>query len=233
MQIPDFGNVVGAIGGLGTASFALTDATKIGRNGGISNSGFGSIERAIGQLYPQASRATSAPDSDERKLLDMLHSNWINGVPLYDQKAIAKSLIKLRLSPDTAQAFAKATSVDATVLAAAAAGMTRGASLTPEQTNALGRFDLYLTALLDDGYHRADQRYRNWSRVLASVIAIFLAVFGGWVVFGNASGTAYFGTDNFWLAVMCGVLAIPLAPISKDLTSALAAGVKVAQTLKR
>ena len=233
MQIPDLGNLVAAIGGLGTASFALADATKIGRNGGISNTGFGSIERAIAQLYPQASRATSAPDSDERKLLDMLHSNWIYGVALADQKAIAKSLIKLRLSADTAPAFARATSVDPTVLVAAAAGMTRGAALTPEQTNVLGRFDLYLTALLDDGYHRADQRYRNWSRVLASVIAIVLAVAGGWIVFADASGTGYFGTDNFWLAVLCGVLAIPLAPISKDLTSALAAGVKVAQTLKR
>jgi len=233
MQVPELGNLVAAVGALGTSSFALVDATKIGRNGGISNSGFWSIERAVAQFYPKASRADSPASSEERKLLDILHGNWINGVALGDQKAIAKSLIKLRLSPDTAKAFAAATGVDGDVLAAVAASMIKGMPLTPEQVNVLGRFDLCLTALLDEGYQRADQRYRNWSRVLASVFAIGLAVVGGLVVYGDESAASYFSSGKVWFAVLCGVLATPMAPISKDLTSALAAGVKVAQTLRK
>ena len=37
MSAMDIGNVVAAIGGLGTASFALVDATKIGKDGGIGH----------------------------------------------------------------------------------------------------------------------------------------------------------------------------------------------------
>ncbi len=227
----DIGSVVAAIGALGLASFALVDTTKVGRKGGISNSGFFFIERAVQQLLPDERLSPKSADPKKpRTLLDILHGNWINGSPLGDQKAIAKSLIKLRLSPQTSEKFAAATNVDSKVLSEVAKNMTTGASLTPEQTNALGRFDLALTAILDEGYQRADQKYRNSARVLASVVAVVLALLGGWAV---NKGAQYFGTKDMWIAILCGVLATPLAPISKDLTSALQAGVKLAQTLKK
>jgi hypothetical protein len=165
-------------------------------------------------------------------VLDVLHGNWINGSPLADQKAIAKSLIKLRLSKDNAAGFAKATGVDETVLTAVALAMRAGTPLTTDQTNALGRFDLALTALLDDGYQHADQRYRNSAKVLASVVAVVLAVAGGWAIKETAAAV-YFGSADMWQAALCGLLAIPLAPISKDLASALQAGVKVAQAVRK
>ena len=222
-------NIVMAIGALGTASFALVDATKIGRNGGISNSGFSFIECAVRQVFPNSSRNS---ETSEGKLLNILHGIWINGSALADQKAIAKSLIKLQLSPQTAVNFAAATSVDSTVLSEVAKNMTTGVGLTPQQTNALGRFDLALTAILDEGYQRADQKYRNFAKVLASIVSVLLAVLGGWAVAGS-NAASYFGTNDVWIAALCGLLAIPLAPISKDLTSALAAGVKVVQAIKQ
>jgi hypothetical protein len=36
-----------------------------------------------------------------------------------------------------------------------------------------------------------------------------------------------------WIAVLCGLLATPLAPVAKDLASALQAAVKVAQATRR
>lgn len=225
----EIGNVVAAIGALGTASFALVDATKIGRNGGVSNSGFGFIEKAVRTLLPNAARKR---DADALNVLDVLHGNWINGAALADQKAIAKSLIKLRLAEGTAASFAKATDVDQAVLTGVAKAMRAGTQLTPEQANALGRFDLGLTAILDDGYQHADQRYRNTAKVLASAAAVVLAVAGGWAVAGGAAAD-YFGSGMVWKALLCGLLAIPLAPISKDLTSALQAGVKVAQAVRK
>jgi len=229
MDPNEISNLVIAIGALGTASFALVDATKIGRNGGVSNSGFGFIEEAVRTLLPNAARKRNA---DAMNVLDVLHGNWINGVALADQKAIAKSLIKLRLAEGTAESFAKATDVDRNVLTQVAKAMRAGTALTPEQTNALGRFDLALTALLDDAYQHADQRYRNSAKMLASIVAIVLAVAGGWAVVGTAAGD-YFGTAKMWQAALCGLLAIPLAPISKDLASALQAGVKVAQAIRK
>jgi hypothetical protein len=228
----NLGSVVAAIGGLGTASFALVDVSKIGRNGGVSNSGFSFIEGAVRQLFPNASRKSVSFDQRAgHRLLNVLHGNWINGAPLGEQKAIAKSLVKLALSAQTAENFAAATGVDSKTLSGAAASMTTGASLTPEQTNVLGRFDLALTAILDEGYQRADQRYRNSAKVWASIVAMALAILGGWTIADTAAG--YFWSPDMWKAGLCGLLATPLAPISKDLTSALAAGVKVAQSLRK
>jgi hypothetical protein len=236
----DLGTTVTAIGALGTASFALVDTTKIARDGGISNSGFSCIESAVRQFFPDATRKPksslfsdeSRPVDDERKLLDILHGHWINGSALGDQKAIAKSLIKLRLTPQTAEHFAVATSVDGKILSQVAFRMTEGLELSPQEVNALGRFDLALTAILDEGYQRADQKYRNSARVLASVVAVVLAVLGGLAVTETAAAT-YFWSAEMARAVLCGLLATPLAPIAKDLANAVAAGVKVAQTFKR
>jgi hypothetical protein len=100
--------------------------------------------------------------------------------------------------------------------------MSAGNPLGDGEVNVLGRFDLALASLLDDAYQHADQRYRNWSRVAAMIVAVVLAVLGSFAVNGNP-----------WLGVLAGVVATPIAPISKDLTSALAAGVKVAQAMKR
>ena len=229
MDPDDIGNLVLAIGALGTASFALVDATKFGRNGGVSNSGFAFIQGAVRTFLPGAARRRNA---DAMNVLDVLHGNWINGVALADQKAIAKSLVKLQLAEATAESFARAADVDPNVLSGVAKAMRSGTQLTPEQANALGRFDLALTAILDEGYQHADQRYRNSAKVLASVVAVLLAVAGGWAVVGTEAGP-YFGSAMVWRAALCGLLAIPLAPVAKDLTSALQAGVKVAQAVRK
>ena len=90
-----------------------------------------------------------------------------------------------------------------------------------------GRFDLLLSALLDQGYQRADQRYRNSAKLLAVFIAMFLAILGGRIVVGNA----FFSNGSEVVrSVLAGLLATPLAPIAKDLSSAIQAGAKAAQS---
>jgi hypothetical protein len=231
----DIPSVIGAIGALGLASFALVDATKVCR-GGVSNAGFLFIERAVKRLLPSEKQATP-----QGSLLDLLHANWINGIALADQKAIAKSLIKLRLSAETAPQFAAATSTQAEVLHRVGAKMTAGGSLVAAEANELGRFDLALSAILDEGYQRADQRYRNLSQVIAAAVATVTAVLGGWAVShpadaatgGAAPAAEYFFHKDMWISLLCGVLATPLAPISKDVASVVQAGMKLAQSVKR
>jgi hypothetical protein len=232
MAIPtELGSVVVAIGALGTAAFGLVDAAKIGRSGGISNTGFGYIRDAVRQLLPGASRnASSAEGTARGNLLDVLHGNWINGRPLADQKTIAKSLIKLQLTSATAGDFAAATGVDGGALSGVAQSMTSGEGLTSAQANVLGRFDLALTALLDGGYQRADQRYRNASKFLAMIFAVLLALLGGWSL--SPPDAFFLGSADMWRVVLAGLLATPLAPMTKDLASALQAGVKAAQAVK-
>jgi hypothetical protein len=231
----EVGPTIIAIGALGTAAFALVDATKIGRNGGISNSGFAFIQDAVREFFPGGKRRIKSSSgetlTDVEKLLNILHSQWISGVALSDQKAIAKSLIKLRLTHQTADAYAAATLVDRSVLRTVATKITQGAELTQQEMNALGRFDLALTAILDEGYQRADQRYRNSTKVLASVVAVVLAMLGGFTMV-DVPAREYFMGSDIWTFALAGIFATPLAPIAKDVASALQAGVKVAQAVR-
>lgn len=223
-------SAIAAIGGLGVASFGLVDAMKALPGGGISSLGYVYIERAVQAFFKGQTR--KAASGDLKRLFDTLHGNWINGTAMADQKAIAKSLIKLRLNATTAEAFAHATGVDAAILKTTGQKMSNGTKLEPEETNVLGRFDLALTAILDDGYQHADQRYRNFSKLAAMIVATILALVGGWsLTKGSASG--YFWTPEMWLCVLAGLLATPLAPMTKDLASALSAGVKVAQAIRK
>jgi hypothetical protein len=114
------------------------------------------------------------------------------------------------------------------LLASVAEKVASGASLTPQETDVYGRFDLLLASLLDQGYQRGDQRYRNSAKLLAVPVAVVLALCGAWALNGSSPR----GPD-IWKAVICGLLATPLAPVAKDLSSAIQAGAKVAQAWKK
>ncbi|MEY4748945.1 MAG: hypothetical protein RIQ60_1159 [Pseudomonadota bacterium] len=237
------GTLVLAVGGLGLAASALVDASKALPGGGVSRTGFEHIEKLVKLFLPDAKLNAQAPDLGQALLLT-LKNNWVDGKPAADQRAVAKSLLKLQLSAENAAHFAQVCQVDATLLGEVAAAMktgtpleSRSANLTElekarreAQMNVLGRFDLALTALIDAAWHRADQRYRNVSKACAAGMAVMLALLGGWAVQG-APG-AGLGIGQTLVHAMVGLLAVPMAPIAKDLASALQAGVKVMQTLK-
>lgn len=222
MLATQYGNTLSAIGGLGVAAQAVVDACKFLPNGGPSHLGFDYIRKAAQLFIPGVGNGEEA-HAVTGALLNNLHGNWVNGMALADQKAIAKSLIKLRLDPDNATQYAKVADVDVSVLKQIATKLQAGQPLQGgEEANAMGRFELALTAILDGAYQRADQRYRNGSRVCAGVVSLGLA------------GAISVGADqSLMTALLVGLLAVPLAPISKDLTSGLAAAVKALQSTKR
>jgi hypothetical protein len=221
----DLAQVALAVGGLGTAAYGLVDASK-GFGGGISNRGFGDIKKVISKLIPAHPAGKSEASAVAlSSALDTLRANWLNGMALGDQKSVAKALIKLNLTEATAADMAAATGVDANILTSIAAKLVTAETLTPRETDVYGRFDLLLSALLDQGYQRADQRYRNSAKIAAVPIAVILAVVGAYTVYGS---NAY-----FWQAFLAGLAATPLAPVAKDVASAIQAGTKVAQSLKK
>jgi hypothetical protein len=148
-------------------------------------------------------------------ILDTLKADWINGTALADQKRIAKSLIKLQLNPAAASAIAKKTGVDESVLSSVVAKMASGAALTQQEADVSGRLDLILMTALDEGYQRADQRYRNACKSAAVLFSVGLALFAAWAIHG--------GYDRylFLQALVVGLLATPLAPVAKDLSTAV------------
>jgi hypothetical protein len=220
---------IAAVAGLGTAAYALVDSSKAFW-GGVSNYGFGDIERVLTSLYPEDTDKTDRSNPLAfAAVLSTLEANWLNGVAIADQKAIAKSLVKLRLDDVNAAHLAKATGVDANILTNIAKNIATGTSLSQQESDVLGRFDLILTALLDEGYQRADQKYRNCAKAWSVVVSVMLALAGGWVVNGGNLSSA----KDIVTAILIGLLATPLAPISKDLTSALSASVRTMQLFKK
>ena len=92
----------------------------------------------------------------------------------------------------------------------------------------LPRFDLLLTAVLDQGYQRGDQRYRNTAKLVAVPVAILLALLGAWAI----AGCGLTRLDAL-RALAAGLVATPLAPMAKDLASAIQEGTKLAQAWKK
>ncbi len=221
-----------AIGALGTAAFGLVDASKL-LPGLIPSSGFAFVRRLVkqfahvsGEVVPSGS-ALSAP-----AITDTLHANWVNGVALADQKSVAKTLIKLRLNAETASDLATQTGVNKEVLTSVAQKLANGDTMTPSEMNTYGRFDLLLATFIDRAYQRADQRYRTTAKSVACLMSIVLA-----------ESAAYFlgmlGTNglplwhNIGMAAIVGLVATPLAPVAKDLATALTTAAKAVQSVKR
>ncbi len=208
--------LIGAIGTLGTAAFALVDASKASGNGGVSNVGFRDLERVLERFKDALDRAIGAED-----WRFAVHAHWINGRPRDQQKAIVKSLIRLGLDQETAPALAKAGHVAPDALAAVVGKLERGEQLLEVDVNVLGRFDASIDAQLDAAFDRADQRYRNVARVWAGVAAVVLSV---------VAAAAMRRWSDLPMAVVVGVLAVPLSPIAKDLASSLSAAARAVGT---
>jgi len=220
--------IVAAISGLGTAAFGLVDASKV-LGGGPNRIGFGGIRTAVTALTP-AQQAPAGPSNSltQQKILDTLMANWFNGVDLGGQKSIAKSLIKLNLRPSNATALAQATGVNGAILTSVAGKISTGATLDQAESDLYARFDMILTALLDEAYQRGDHDFRNGTRALAMVVAVILAVTAGIVVH---TGNAW--TTDMVECFLVGLLATPVAPIAKDLSTALATAVNTMQLVKK
>jgi hypothetical protein len=227
----DIGKMIAAVAALGTAAYGLVDASKSTWGGGLSRAGFTYINTMISALFP--------PDTANKSLISFnavveeLKASWLNGVALADQRSIAKTLIKLRLNESNAGSLAEKTGVDSILLTSVAKKLSTGESLTQPETDVFGRFDLILTTALDQAYQRADQRYRNWCKTAAVIVSIILAVIGGWSIHSNLSAYGFFRSNYFVQSFIIGLLATPLAPIAKDLSTAVQAASKAVQVFKK
>ncbi len=231
MILSNLPQAVTAIGGLGTAAFGLLEAVKPVFPG-INHMGFGRIRTTVLGLTPNESGAGQPLNAlPQANVLESLLANWVNGTDLGSQKSIAKSLIKLHLSAGNAAALAATTNVDPALLTEVAKSIASATALTQQQSDAYARFDLIVTALLDEAYQHADQVYRNSTRALAALIAVALAFVGGWSMVG--SWQAFWWKPDMFLALLVGLLATPLAPIAKDISSALSTAVNTMQAVKK
>jgi len=226
MTLQQVCELITAIGALGTAAFGLVDATKVFW-GGVNHVGFSRIAGRVATLTPDDGDTRNAVS--QRQVIATLKGNWMNGTDLAGQKSIAKSLIKLHLNPGNAERLARASNTDPAVLRTIAEKQQSAVSLTPAEGDAFARFDMIVTAILDEVYQRADQTFRNATRALAMLFAVLLSLAGWSILYTNGQT----GSLNVWTAILIGLLATPIAPIAKDLSTALATAVNALQKAKK
>jgi hypothetical protein len=212
-------NMVAASGGLGTAAYGLVDITKA-FGGGISNFGLKQIRKALQPFEP------ALREIDQLSPMDVIRANWLNGLALADQKASAKALIRLGLSPENASALAEACSVDADALTVAANKIKGGSDPSPGDAHVLEKLDAAIDVALEGGFQRGDQQYRNASKLAGALASIGLALIGGGATHAQGGAFSLQGflfSQDFLVALLIGLTASPLAPVVKDLSSLLSA----------
>lgn len=215
--------IILAVGALGTAAYGLVDATK-GFGGGVSTRGLAHLRKSLAPLLPVTVAVFAGSNLTPDAIFKTLKSNWINGVSADNQKAIAKSLIKLRMDVDSASTFAALTGVDLAVLKTVIGKMSTGTPLVPAETDTYARFDLVLTTMIDQAYQRADQQYRNTAKLVSVPVSIALAMLAAAAISNWNLAQAHLG-----IAFVLGLIATPLAPIAKDLSTAVQTAAKAIQ----
>lgn len=200
---------IAAMGGLGLAAMALVDALKAVPGGGVSRIGFSHIRKVLRLFDKVLVRAAGA----EWESVIMAH--WINGRDRDDQVGAIRSLLRLGLNTDTADQLAAIGNVEPVALSKAAGKLTKGSPLSEDEINLIGRVEAAVEARLDAAFDLAEQSYRNNARFLAGVIAVILAVGAGYLLATEAKPI------DWRVAALIGLLAVPIAPIAKDLVSAL------------
>lgn len=210
--------VIAATGGLGLAAMSLVDALKAIPGGGVSKIGFHHVMTCLENFPSVLERAAG---KDWRKVV---LAHWINGRARNDQIGVIRSLLRLGLNADTAGELAAVGNVDAGKLGAVAEKLVHGKAMTEPELNLLGRVEAAVQARLDAAFDLAEQGYRNKARVIAGVLAIGLALVAALV-------TRY--QNQLGLAMILGVLAVPIAPIAKDLVSALTAAAGAVKSTRR
>ena len=87
--------------------------------------------------------------------------------------------------------------------------LNAGEELSPEERNVLGRFELAVDVRIDAAITLAQNKYADSMRLTAAVIAVGVALVVGYKM------------SMLPVAAVVGFLAVPLAPVAKDVVTAL------------
>jgi hypothetical protein len=202
----NIGTIVLATGALGTAAFGIVEALKWTK---LGEAGFAVIVKVLG---PLVKTQESAYGPGFEKLLRAQYRG--------DQRDFARVIrqgARVGLTSENAGEAAEFLKVVGRAeLESVATSLKQGTPLSDAQRNVLGRYELAVDARIDAALTQAQSHYAGTQRSVASIIALVIAVAVGlWL----RSTQAYILLKS----VLVGIAAVPLAPIAKDLVSALQA----------
>ncbi|MGH8223182.1 MAG: hypothetical protein ACREQZ_09430 [Woeseiaceae bacterium] len=211
----DLAELALATGALGLAAYGFVDGLKFLRF--ISLAGFASIRKTLGPIYPALAR--SYGDEFEEVLQSHYRCARLTG----DLPRTLRQGARLALVPVNAAALAEYFgTVDPKSIVVVAEKLESGKTLSEEDRAALGRYELAVDARIDAALQLADSRYTNTTRIIAALFALSVAILVGFGL-ANSDWMTFFYGEKFIYAIIVGLAAIPLAPVSKDLANALRA----------
>ena len=159
----------------------------------------------------------------------LARANWLNGVAKENQKMAIRNMIRLGLNKENASRLdARIISVSPLDLANAADKARQGQELSEVELGVLARFDAMIDLRLDLAFEQADQRFRNASRLGAAIIAVILSLGAAFTVLSK--GEPF---ERIAIGLVVGLVAVPLAPVAKDISSAITTAVNAFKSIRK
>lgn len=201
------GSVILAVGALGTASFGIVEGLKWTPIGTL---GFNQIWKFLDEPIMNALEVAYGKD-----FRTLLKEQYRSGRTKGELLTSIRQGVRIGLTPDTAGKLAsRVCVVESGHLVAVAEDLSSGKELVQEKRSILGRYELAVDALITASLARANAKYVGGVRVLASAISILIALAVGKWLYGDAE-------NNLLISLFVGVAAVPVAPIAKDLSTAV------------
>jgi len=245
LQWTQLGTAVAAIGALGTAAFGIVEsfgkvvaiAWTSGKSRkhyyfGLPYTGLGVVKHSMRSLLPALKCAYGEDYFDI--IAEQYRAGRIDGAaPDTIRQGIRLGLPFLGVV-DASAAIASVWHMDrayahalAHALQAPSPGATTAATATTDNTQAqalAGRFAAALDARITAAFQLADERYETVAKTAAGFVAVGLALLFNWGLAPASATPPPFlldGVYSWWLALLIGLLAVPIAPVAKDLSSNL------------
>ena len=248
LSTPDFANNLGttvvAIGALGTASYGIVDGLKF--CSWIDLAGFERLfsgkGKAGGRRWPIEHRANLDPLLPALKaaygadVMDLLKSQYRSGRASGDLPRTLRQGVRIGFSMIESEkivAAAVGLGLTKSVATLAASTIKLGLEQRPpalgeeskeskplvtasdEQRSSLARLETAIDARIDANLTMANVEYVTQAKIWAMIVSLVIA-FGVGLGLGNGPATCF----------VVGIAAVPLAPVAKDLATALQSAVK-------
>ena len=211
----DLVQMVLAAGALGTAAFGIVDGLK---GTSIGEAGFSTLSAMMGPLKTALAKAYG------NEFLSLLAAQYRDGRSTGPLPRTLRQGARIGLTKDNAVEIAKFVGegiVDTSELVIIAEKIAGGRKLEDSERGLLARFELAVDTRIDAALALAEQKYTLVTRWWASGFAVALALIAAWAL--NA---------DLVKGLIVGVVAVPLAPIAKDVASALQSATRALKARK-
>jgi hypothetical protein len=205
-------DLVARAGLLGTAAMALVEAAKFTP---LGQAGLGRIREALGDFGMKALAQAYGGSSLQAVLVGSFRRGHL------ELAEVLRNGLRLGLTSDNAAELAKEFGQEPVRLVAALAGRTAaGGSPSAEAVAALARFHAAIDARVDAAVASAHETYLGTLRVTGTLLAL-----------AGSLGVALVTGQDLWIAVGIGLVAVPVAPVSKEVLSLLRAATQAVRSL--